>query len=81
MKNALIAIIFALTLSCTSMATAQPAPRNKVNTAVNEFAQNNDAIASNDSQESISKWKQPTSTTVTVTSPPGNQTSIQKAVG
>lgn len=68
MKNALLAMTFALTLSCTSVAAAQPSPRDKGNIPVNELAQSDNLSAADQSQELVGKWKEPTSTTVTVTS-------------
>lgn len=79
MKNALIAIMFALALGCAARPTvaqnATPEPRNA---SQDRVVQSNDVIAATQSVEPMGKWKEPTSTIVTVTSSPLERGSARK---
>jgi len=71
MKNPLIKIVLALAIGPAAIAAvAQTASQDKPNASQNQVARSRDVIAANESQEAISKWKEPASTSITVTSTP-----------
>ena len=78
MKNALIKMIFALAIGPVAIgAVAQTASQDRPDASQDQVARSSDVIAANESQGAVSKWKEPASTSITVTSTPLEKRSLR----